>query len=39
VTDETMSLYAAGDLTLHGIDERRGVELLCREVLPRLRLA
>jgi 5,10-methylenetetrahydromethanopterin reductase len=25
--------------TPHGIDERRGVELLCREVLPRLRLA
>ena len=25
--------------TPHGIDERRGVDLLCREVLPRLRLA
>jgi 5,10-methylenetetrahydromethanopterin reductase len=24
--------------TPHGIDERRGVELLCRDVLPRLRL-
>jgi len=25
--------------TPHGIDERRGIELLCREVLPRLRLS
>ena len=25
--------------TPHGIDERHGVDLLCREVLPRLRLA
>jgi 5,10-methylenetetrahydromethanopterin reductase len=25
--------------TPHGIDERRGIDLLCREVLPRLRLA
>ncbi len=25
--------------TPHGIDERHGVELLCREVLPRLRIA
>jgi 5,10-methylenetetrahydromethanopterin reductase len=25
--------------TPHGIDERHGVELLCREVLPRLRVS
>jgi len=38
------AVFAAGALrvdfgTPHGLDERHGVELLCREVLPRLRVS
>jgi len=41
VADQAEAVLAAGALrvdfgTPHGLDERHGVELLCREVLPRL---
>jgi len=44
VAEKAEAVLAAGALrvdfgTPHGIDERRGVELLCTEVLPRLRLS
>jgi 5,10-methylenetetrahydromethanopterin reductase len=43
VAEQAEAILDAGALrvdfgTPHGIDERRGVELLCREVLPRLRV-
>lgn len=43
VAVQAEAVLAAGALrvdfgTPHGIDERRGVELLCTDVLPRLRL-
>jgi 5,10-methylenetetrahydromethanopterin reductase len=42
IADHAEAAFAAGARrvdfgTPHGIDERRGVELLCRDVLPRLR--
>jgi 5,10-methylenetetrahydromethanopterin reductase len=44
VAAQAEAIFDAGALrvdfgTPHGIDERRGVELLCREVLPRLRVS
>jgi 5,10-methylenetetrahydromethanopterin reductase len=44
VAAQAEAVFDAGALrvdfgTPHGIDEWQGVELLCREVLPRLRLA
>jgi 5,10-methylenetetrahydromethanopterin reductase len=44
VAAQAEAVFDAGALrvdfgTPHGIDEWHGVELLCREVLPRLRLA
>jgi 5,10-methylenetetrahydromethanopterin reductase len=44
VADHAEAVFAAGagrvDFgTPHGAPERRGVELLCRGVLPRLRVA
>jgi 5,10-methylenetetrahydromethanopterin reductase len=44
VASQAEAIFAAGALrvdfgTPHGIDERRGVELLCRDVLPRLRVS
>jgi 5,10-methylenetetrahydromethanopterin reductase len=44
VAAQVEAIFDAGALrvdfgTPHGIDERRGVELLCREVLPRLRVS
>ena len=44
VAAQAEAVFDAGALrvdfgTPHGIDERHGVDLLCREVLPRLRLA
>jgi 5,10-methylenetetrahydromethanopterin reductase len=43
VAEHAEAVFAAGARrvdfgTPHGIDERRGVELLCRDVLPRLRV-
>jgi 5,10-methylenetetrahydromethanopterin reductase len=44
IASQADTIFDAGALrvdfgTPHGIDERRGVELLCREVLPRLRVS
>jgi 5,10-methylenetetrahydromethanopterin reductase len=44
VAAQAEAVFDAGALrvdfgTPHGLDERHGVELLCREVLPRLRIA
>jgi 5,10-methylenetetrahydromethanopterin reductase len=44
VASQAEAIFEAGALrvdfgTPHGIDERRGVELLCRQVLPRLRVS
>ena len=44
VASHAEAIFDAGALrvdfgTPHGIDERRGVELLCRDVLPRLRVS
>jgi 5,10-methylenetetrahydromethanopterin reductase len=44
VASQAEAIFDAGALrvdfgTPHGIDERRGVELLCRQVLPRLRVS
>ena len=44
VAAQAEAVFDAGALrvdfgTPHGIDERHGVDLLCREVLPRLRVA
>lgn len=44
VAAQAEAIFAAGALrvdfgTPHGVDERRGVELLCREVLPLLRVS
>jgi 5,10-methylenetetrahydromethanopterin reductase len=43
IAAQAEELFAAGASrvdfgTPHGLDERHGVELLCRDVLPRLRL-
>jgi 5,10-methylenetetrahydromethanopterin reductase len=44
VAEHAEAIFDAGALrvdfgTPHGIDERRGVELLCEQVLPRLRVS
>jgi 5,10-methylenetetrahydromethanopterin reductase len=44
VAAQAEAIFDAGALrvdfgTPHGIDERRGIELLCRDVLPRLRVS
>jgi len=44
VAAQTEAAFEAGALrvdfgTPHGLDERHGVELLCREVLPRLKVS
>jgi 5,10-methylenetetrahydromethanopterin reductase len=44
VAAQAEAVFDAGALrvdfgTPHGIDERHGVDLLCREVLPRLRVS